>query len=196
MIVKIITGLISSLLFLSAHAAEQPAYHSSYGGQEKRAVKSLSEDDIQQLSQGKGWGLAKAAELNGMPGPAHLLQMKDKIELNAQQEQLITQLYENMKTKAIPLGKQLIKLEKELNDSFANGTITQASLAQQLNAISQTHKELRYVHLAAHLEISKILTQAQIDKYNDLRGYAKGDPCNNIPQSHDAEMWKKHNGCS
>jgi hypothetical protein len=55
--------------------------------------------------------------------------------------------------------------------------------------------ELRYVHLVTHLETSSILTPQQIEKYNRLRGYGSGDPCKNIPQGHDAEMWKKHNNC-
>jgi hypothetical protein len=30
--------------------------------------------------------------------------------------------------------------------------------------------------------------------YNKLRGYSN-DPCQNIPEGHNVEMWKKHNGC-
>jgi len=44
---------------------------SKYAGEENRAIKSLSESDIEELLSGSGWGLAKAAELNGVPGPAH-----------------------------------------------------------------------------------------------------------------------------
>ena len=172
-----------------------PEHHSKYSGQQKRLIKSLSKDDIQQLKSGKGWGLAKAAELNGVPGPLHLLQMKKEISLSKQQEGKILSLFNDMKEKAIPLGIKLVSLEKKLNTAFANNTITNEILMQQLAAIAKTRKELRYVHLAAHLETPKIISAHQITKYNKLRGYGSGDPCKSIPKGHDIEMWKKHNDC-
>jgi len=75
---------ILSIIYVNS-ALAQSEHHSTYSGQEKRWIKSLSSDDVQQLKQGKGWGLAKAAELNGMPGPSHILQMKDKIALTKTQ---------------------------------------------------------------------------------------------------------------
>lgn len=179
----------------SSMLSAAPVYQSDYVGQEKRVIKSLSKDDIEQLKQGKGWGLAKAAELNGMPGPVHILQMKDKISLTTKQEVKIRDLYKDMKTKAIPLGNKLIELEKELNDSFANRTITKELLNKQLDAIAEVHKQLRYVHLVTHLMTPDILTAEQIEQYNQLRGYNSGDPCSSIPEGHDAEMWRKHNDC-
>ncbi|CAN7503757.1 hypothetical protein LJR255_003422 [Pararhizobium sp. LjRoot255] len=56
-------------LLLPATAGAQQAHHdhkSAYAGEEVRSIKSLSEDDISELRRGGGWGLAKAAELNGM----------------------------------------------------------------------------------------------------------------------------------
>jgi hypothetical protein len=57
--------------------------------EEKREIKSLSATDIEELQNGKGWGLAKAAELNGVPGPARLLEMKDETDLSAEQIRVI-----------------------------------------------------------------------------------------------------------
>ena len=186
---------LSFALSVSAYSAETPKYQSKYIGQEKRVIKSLSEDDIRQLKQGEGWGLAKAAELNGMPGPAHVLQMKQQIALTKDQETKITALYEDMKSKAIPLGNDLVKLEKKLNDSFADRSITTEQLNRQLDAIAKVQKNLRYVHLVTHLMTPKILTAQQIETYNQLRGYNSGDPCQHVPQGHDPEMWKMHNNC-
>lgn len=195
---KLRFGFIAVLIAISysVNAADTPVYQSKYVGQEKRTIKSLSEDDILQLQNGEGWGLAKAAELNGMPGPAHVLQMKVQIALTKSQEEKINALYDDMKSKAIPLGKKLIKLEKKLNDSFAKRTMTQAQLNQQLDAIYKVQKKLRYVHLVAHLATPSILTSNQIEQYNRLRGYDSDDPCKNIPAGHDAKMWKKHNNCN
>jgi len=195
---KIRFGLLAVIIALvyTANAAETPAYKSKYAGQEQRIIKSLSKEDILQLQQGEGWGLAKAAELNGMPGPAHVLQMKEQIALTKDQEEKINALYEDMKSKAIPLGKELIKLEKKLNDSFAKRTITKEQLNTQLDAIYKVQKKLRYVHLVTHLTTPSILTAKQIEQYNRLRGYGSDDPCKNIPKGHDAEMWKRHNNCN
>src|SRR5262249_20157560 len=45
----------------------------SYAGRQTRAIKALSEEDIAPLLNGEGMGMAKAAELNGYPGPKHVL---------------------------------------------------------------------------------------------------------------------------
>ncbi len=187
--------LILMLIPLSAFSAEEHSYKSKYVGEEKRAIKSLSETDIEELKNGKGWGLAKAAELNGVPGPAHLLEMREEIDLSAKQVRAIENLYNKMKQEAIPLGLELIELERELNTHFANRTITYESLGVLLESVAQVRKKLRYVHLSAHLKTPDILTPEQIALYNRLRGYSSDDPCENIPKGHDPEMWKKHHNC-
>jgi hypothetical protein len=164
-------------------------------GQEYREIKSLSSQDIEELQNGKGWGLAKAAELNGMPGPLHLLEMKEEIELSDIQISQIERLYEKMKNDAIPLGLELIALEKKLNNGFADRTINEKGLKGLLEQIANTYMALRYVHLSAHLKTPSILTPSQIETYNKLRGYFADDPCKDVPKGHDPEMWKKHHAC-
>ena len=41
---------------------------SPYAGEQGREIKALSTKDIDDLTQGRGMGLAKAAELNRYPG--------------------------------------------------------------------------------------------------------------------------------
>ena len=187
------------LLFFSI-AASSDSYKSKYAGQELREIKSLSEADIKELKNGKGWGLAKAAELNGVPGPIHLLEMQKEIKLTSKQIQRIEAIFQEMKQKAIKSGVKLIDLERELNRHFANKTITDQLLFDLLDKISKTYKELRYIHLSAHLETPNILTSDQILLYNklrgySLRGYSMDDPCNNIPKGHNPATWKKHHNC-
>jgi hypothetical protein len=170
-------------------------HKSKYAGEEKREIKSLSAADIEELQNGKGWGLAKAAELNGVPGPVHLLEMKEEIDLSAEQIQAIEDIYRKMKQEAVPLGLELIELERELNNHFANRTITNELLRQILQKIAQVHRQLRYVHLSTHLKTPDILKSEQITLYNKLRGYSSDDPCENVPKGHDPEMWKKHHNC-
>ena len=187
--------LILMMIPLSTFSAASPSYKSKYAGEEKREIKSLSEADIEELKNGEGWGLAKAAELNGVPGPAHLLEMKDEINLSTEQVRVIEDLYQKMKQAAIPLGLELIGLERELNNHFADRTITDELLDELLDKIAQVRKKLRYVHLSTHLKTPNILTTEQIALYNQLRGYSSEDPCKNIPKGYDPKMWKRHHNC-
>jgi hypothetical protein len=123
------------------------------------------------------------------------LEMKDEIHLSTEQVRVIEDLYKKMKQAAIPLGLELIELERELNDHFANRTITDELLDGLLERIAQVRKKLRYVHLSTHLKTPDILTPEQIALYNQLRGYSADDPCKNIPKGLDPEMWKRHHNC-
>ena len=192
-----IFSLLCSLFFLAGtiHAATPHKFQSNYVGQEKRQIKTLSKDDIHDLQNGNGWGLAKAAELNGVPGPKHLLEMKEEIRLTTEQINRIEIIYSDMKAQAIPLGNKLIESERELNISFAKREIDDQKLLKFLDNISSVRKQLRYVHLAAHLQSVPVLKEEQISLYNELRGYNKKDPCENIPSGHDAALWRRHNNC-
>ena len=191
----IVQVLVLILIATFAFSAADHTHKSKYAGEEKREIKSLSATDIEELQNGKGWGLAKAAELNGVPGPVHLLEMKEEIDLSAEQIQAIEDIYRKMKQEAVPLGLELIELERELNNHFANRTITNELLRQILQKIAQVHRQLRYVHLSTHLKTPDILKSEQITLYNKLRGYSSDDPCENVPKGHDPEMWKKHHNC-
>ena len=167
---------------------------SPYAGQEGRPVKSLSADDLAELRRGGGWGLAKAAELNGMPGPAHLLELKDRIPLSADQVNAITAIFDDMRAAAIVGGERLIAREQALETAFKDGVVTESSLVSLLSEIGQARTTLRYTHLAAHLRTFPLLAGDQIARYNLLRGYG-GGPCANPPEGHNLQMWRKHNDC-
>ncbi len=191
-------ALVLALLILgfAVHASKAQRSHvSKYAGQAKLAIKSLSPDDIAELRRGGGWGLAKAAELNGVPGPAHLLKMKDQIPLADAQVSAITAIYQAMKSQAITRGERLITLEGELERHFRNRTITGSILRASLAAIAEARKELRYIHLATHLQTPEILSMDQIERYNALRGYSNPVPCANPPKGHDPAMRRNHGGC-
>lgn len=183
--------------FVSAdNSRSHPNLHSKYKGQENRSIKSLSADDITELTKGGGWGLAKAAELNGVPGPAHILEMEKQINLTEDQKVEIQKLFDSMNEEAVVLGKKLIQLETKLNNAFAENDIDQEQLVEHVREIEKVRSELRIAHLSTHLKTPNILSKHQIMLYNQLRGYGKANPCENIPEGHNAEMWKKHNGCS
>jgi Spy/CpxP family protein refolding chaperone len=147
---------------------------SPYAGQEQRAIKALSDREISDLTEGRGLGLAKAAELNGYPGPMHVLELADSLGLSDQQRGKVQELFAAMKAEAVPLGEKLIAQEADLDKQFANKTITPASLAASTDAIGSTHAALRQTHLKNHLSTVEVLTPAQIQRYAELRGYKGG----------------------
>jgi len=193
---KLIPLLCALALVSLSVAATESASPSKYAGQQTRAIKGLSPEDIAELRRGGGWGLALAAELNGLPGPAHLLELSDQIPLTQEQVVQLTELYENMRDRAIIAGASLIENERELDQQFKTGTIDDARLREQLRKIAESRMNLRYIHLSTHLRTPKILGQAQIARYNELRGYTTDDdPCSKVPAGHNATMWRKHHGC-
>lgn len=191
-----LTFLLAGIMVCGSMAQQHQSHQSQYKGQEARAIKSLSESDIEELKEGKGWGVAKAAELNGYPGPAHVLELKDDLELTSDQIQKTENLFQRMQAEAIKLGHKFIEAEWALTNAFSDKTISAEQLDSLVTASTEQRGALRVVHLSAHLEMMDILSEGQIRKYNDLRGYTSTDPCENIPEGHNPEMWKKHNNCS
>jgi len=175
-------------------ASAQHAGHSPYAGQEERAIKSLSNEDIEELRRGGGWGLALPAELNGVPGPLHLLELQDDIPLRPEQVREITAVFEEMKAQAIPAGERLIEGEKALDAAFSSNNLDETALRALIGEAEAARTELRFIHLSRHLSMQVLLDEAQIVRYNILRGYA-ADPCANVPAGHDATMWRRHNNC-
>lgn len=167
------TFWLSSIMIASPELTARGSgeHQSDYVGEESREIKTLSPEDVAELRNGEGWGLARAAELNGVPGPAHLLPMAEEIELTDRQVTEIEQIYSRMKSRAIRLGEELIELERRLNRQFAEGTVTEESLRATLDQIADVTAELRYVHLETHLSTPALLSEDQITRYGRLRGY-------------------------
>ena len=157
-----VTGVLLAVAINHAAPAAQPA---SYAGQEQREIKALSPEEIKDYLAGKGMGLAKAAELNRYPGPAHVLELAEKLQLDAEQKILSTAIFKTMQAAAICQGKALVGKERELDRLFAGGGITSEDLRAALEEIGRLQAEVRRTHLQAHIEQRKILTQQQIVRY-------------------------------
>ncbi|MBI3571788.1 MAG: hypothetical protein HY082_11935 [Gammaproteobacteria bacterium] len=163
-----ITG---ALLAVATHHVASAAPPASYAGQEQREIKALSPEEVKDYLAGKGMGLAKAAELNRYPGPAHVLELAEKLQLDAQQKILSEAIFKTMQTEAMCQGKALVEKERELDRLFAGGGITSEDLRVALETIGRLQAEVRWTHLQAHIEQRKILTPKQIAQYEELRGY-------------------------
>ncbi len=159
---------LSALLLLSCAAAVAQA---PYAGMQARTIKALSQEQISDLNAGRGMGLALAAELNGYPGPAHVLELADRLELSPDQRSQIETLFNSMKAEAQPLGANLIREESDLDRLFASRSITPETLKASTAAIAVTQGALRETHLKYHLSTAAVLTPAQMHRYAELRGY-------------------------
>src|SRR6516225_10965914 len=159
-------ALAGALLAVPVLAADMP-----YSGQQARAIKALSDDDVAALRNGEGMGMAKAAELNGYPGPKHVLDLARQLQLTDGQRGGVQAIFDRMSAAAKPLGGELIAQEQALNQLFAKGEITPDRLAAATAAIAELQGRLRAVHLSAHVETRALLNPDQIARYKQLRGY-------------------------
>lgn len=170
---SLIVALLTVLLPFPALAQGEHRHSSPYVGQQLREIKSLSQEDITELEEGGGWGLAKAAELNGMPGPSHVLKMKHELGLTADQEASTRRIFDRMRDDAIEEVRNLIAGETALEVGFRERSINRRSLRGRIREIEISRSNLRYIHLAAHLQMMRVLKDSQIKLYNELRGYSR-----------------------
>ena len=164
-------AVVTMMAFGGLAAAQHQHSPTPYTGLEQRAIKALSEQQISDLRAGRGMGLALAAELNGYPGPLHVLELADQIELTDEQRQRVRQLYDAMKAEAVPVGETLIAHESALDRAFAEGNISTATLASLTAQIGETQGRLRAIHLKYHLTTANLLSAHQRHRYAELRGY-------------------------
>ena len=159
----------------SPKAQERAPAPSPYAGFGQRPVKALSAQQLADLRAGRGMSLALAAELNGYPGPVHVLELARELELTPDQRTRTEALFTAMKEEAIPIGERLIDGETALDRRFAAHSITPESLSADVAAIGATQAALRVAHLKYHLSMLEILTPAQVQRYAQLRGYGGSD---------------------
>ena len=138
-------------------------------------IKSLSQDEIAGYLDGKGMGLAKAAELNGYPGPRHVLDLADELVLSPEQRKATKEIFDAMQARARELGHELVREERGLDQEFSTRKITAERLAEFTNRIGALNAAIRKAHLEAHLQESAILTAEQNSKYQHLRGHGDAD---------------------
>jgi Spy/CpxP family protein refolding chaperone len=147
---------------------------SPYVGFDTREVKTISPERLEGLRRGAGLGYALAAELNGLPGPMHVLELANGLQLTSEQRQRTQALFERMRKEAIAAGEALIAAEAHLDRMFQLGHASPDRIAAQTQVAAAQEARLRAIHLSAHLEQRDILTPGQIESYARLRGYGAG----------------------
>lgn len=169
------TILVTLIACCVAVPARAQHAHSPYAGEETREIKALSAEQLVGLHAGDGLGYALAAELNGVPGPKHVIELADQLQLTEEQRERTRAVLEAMRSRAVELGEQLVEVERRLDEGFSRKTVDDEGLATLLAESARLEGELRLTHLQAHLRMLEILEPGQVESYRHLRDYVSHD---------------------
>jgi len=153
------------------HAGHGPGHAQPYAGMEARPIASMSVEEMTGLRAGKGLSLALPAELNGYPGPLHVLDLADRLRLTPDQKSRTERLFADMRSEAIALGEQVIHAETRLDLIFREKVATAETIADATALTGAAKAALRAAHLRYHLTMVAVLTEDQIAVYRSARGY-------------------------
>jgi hypothetical protein len=180
---SLVPAIAAILVMLPAMGASQhshpghqpPSGRSPYREQHAAGLRGLSAAEIDDLRAGRGMGLARAAELNGYPGPRHVLDAArdGSLTLSAEQRRKIESVFAGMEREARRVGLQVIAEEQALEAAFGRGGVSESELTDRVRRVAAVQSELRAVHLRAHLATHAVLSDEQVRRYNELRGYAR-----------------------
>ena len=127
------------------------------------------------MRDGRGFGLAFAADQHGYPGPMHVLELKDRLGLTPEQETRVRALMQGMFAESRPKSARLLDAEARLRALFAGGGADEAAVRAATVEVERARSEVRLVHLLAHLKTREILTDAQRRAHHEARSL--GGPC-------------------
>lgn len=115
--------------------------------------------------------LALPAELNGYPGPSHVLELAEPLRLTPAQAARTRDLFAQMQREAQTLGEAVIAAEGTLDALFKTRRATRDTVAAASAGAADAQGRLRAAHLRYHLEMLDVLTPEQRSAYARLRGY-------------------------
>lgn len=170
---RFIHAAIAAAVF--AVGASAFAQASPYAGEQQRDIKALDARDVTALRQGQGMGYAKAAELNGYPGPMHALELAEPLQLTDEQRTATRRLMDAHKARARELGEAVVQAEAALDRLFAERQATPERVGEATQRIALLQAQLRAEHLNTHLAQTALMSAAQARRYAELRGY-QGQP--------------------
>ena len=171
---------ISSIAVAPTPASAQHHHHhheSPYAHTQSNDVPTLTPDEVRELRNGEGMGLARPAELNRFPGPKHLLELASELDLDPAQIRRIEAIHEKMRAQAIAKGDDVLMAERRLANLFASVAVGEQPSVADVKRIAQhlgiMRGQLQAIHLLAHVESARELTSGQIEEYDRLRGYRR-----------------------
>lgn len=171
--VGIVAVGVGAMAAVVTTAAAQPGHgagaHGGGGHSDYRAVDRWLKEFDQVVGEGRGFGLAFAADQHGYPGPMHVLELKDLLRLTPEQEARMQALMHAMFAESRPKSARLLELEARLRALFASGTADEARVRAAVADVEGARAEVRLVHLLAHVKTREVLTEAQRTAYHAAR---------------------------
>jgi len=161
-------GALAALVGLGAAAWAQQGGHAGHAAPGHDAVACEAEfRDV--IADGRGFGLAFAADRNGYPGPLHVLELKDRLGLSGEQETKLHALMSAMFAEARPRGAALLEAEARLERLFAGGRADDSAVRAAVADVERARSAVRLVHLRTHLATRDLLTEPQRRAYHEAR---------------------------
>jgi len=130
----------------------------------------MSDAEKEALKAGEGLGAGRLAMQAGYPGPRHVLEMGDELELTAAQKEQIGTIFGGAKASFAKMGAELVEKEEALEAMFAAGDVDVGDMTKLAAEIGERQGELRAAHLAAHVRTREALTPAQLEKLSAMAG--------------------------
>ena len=171
-------GMATGVLLLGLGAATLAAAQSGgHGGAGRhggpapahQAVQAYLTEFEEVVREGRGFGMAFPADQNGYPGPMHALELKDRLQLTAEQETRLQALLHGMFAESVPKGARLLDAEARLRRLFASGAAEEATVRAAVAEVEQARREVRLVHLLVHLKTRDLLSGEQRRQYHEAR---------------------------
>jgi Spy/CpxP family protein refolding chaperone len=163
--------LIALVMAAPARALAQPP-HSGHGAHTtaSRHAPDVCEREFEQVvADGRGFGMAFAADRHGYPGPLHVLELATQLGLTADQQTRVRALMDAMFAESRPKGALLLDAERRLTALFASGRADVQSVRAAVADVERLRAELRTLHLVTHLRTRELLSDAQRKAYHAAR---------------------------
>jgi Spy/CpxP family protein refolding chaperone len=135
----------------------------------QQAAQVCAEEFDNVVGQGLGFGMAFAADQNDYPGPIHILELKERLKLSADQEARTQVLLHAMFAESKPKSARLLEAEAKLRRLFAQRAADDAAVRAAVAEVEHARGEVRLVHLLAHLKTRDLLTEDQRRIYHEAR---------------------------
>jgi uncharacterized protein (DUF305 family) len=134
------------------------------------SIRALSATEIQLIRSGEGAGLARAAAMNGLPGPRHVLDAADNLELTSEQAAQIQRIYESMHAAAVEVRAAYLNAQEAFEIELRSSQVTTQTLPGRLSDVDRQRTELARVHLQADLETAALLPREQRESVRSVTG--------------------------
>lgn len=168
---KTLTALVlGSMVFTAGLGDAGAQHHHGVGGSSPhQLVEACATEFERTIASGRGAGMAFVADQNGYPGPLHVLELKDRLKLTAEQEAKAQAMLGAMFAESRPKSARLLDAEAKLRQLFASGRADETAVQAAVAAVERARAEVRLVHLIFHLKTRDLLSDEQRRVYHEAR---------------------------